>query len=35
MDHQLDTEIDVKLLVGQEEITENLDYQELNLGNFQ
>ena len=30
MDHQLDIEIDVKLLVDQEEIIENLVYLELN-----
>ena len=35
MDHQLDIEIDVKLLEDQEEIIENLVYQELNLENFQ
>ena len=35
MVRQLDTEIDVKLLVGQEGTTENLVYHELNLENFQ
>ena len=35
MVHLLDIEIDVKLLVDQEEIIENLVYQELNLENFQ